>query len=190
MSTPDETSSGTMEQQHEAPTGIAEIWDQGLIERAYASAAYAARKACRRRGLPQATQDDLRQDIVMAVLLRAPHYDAQRGAQSTFLKVVTRSAIADHRRSARSHAQIEGAEELPDEIGGPADPEADLIQRISLALVLATLPPSQLRIVALIAEWGSAAEAHRASAQPLCTFYRQLRELRVRLRLAGLSPTR
>jgi RNA polymerase sigma factor (sigma-70 family) len=190
MNTPDEADGRTMEQQHEVAAAVPAEWDHRLIDHACASAAYAARKACGRRALPRTEQDDLRQDILLAVLVRASHYDAQRGAQSTFLKVVTRSAIADHCRSARSHAQSEGAEVLPDDIAGPADPEADLIQRISLALVLATLSPSQQRIVALIAECGSAAEAHRASAQPLCTFYRQLRELRMRLRLAGLGPTR
>lgn len=117
------------------------------------------------------------------------HYDRDRGAQSTFLKVVTRSAIGDHRRSSRSHTASEGPEALPDDVAAPGDPEADLLQRITLALVLATLPPQQLQIVALIAEWGSVAEAQRASAQPLCTFYRQLRELRMRLRLAGITPT-
>lgn len=178
-----------MEQQHEAAAPPAAKWDQGLIARAWSGAAYAARKACRRRGLPQAAQDDLRQDILLAVLARAHGYDAQRGAQSTFLKVVTKAAVVDHARAVRSRMLSDLASPPLNDVAAPEDPEERLLQRIALASVLAELSPSHLRIITLIAECGSAAEAHRASDQPLCTFYRQLRELRMRLRLAGLSVT-
>lgn len=189
ISTPDEATSHTMEQQHEAAAPPAADWDQGLIARAWSGAAYAARKACRRRGLPQAAQEDLRQDILLAVLARAHGYDPQRGAQSTFLKVVTKAAVVDHARAVRTRMLSDLAASPLDDIAAPEDPEDRLLQRIALASVLAELSPSHLRIITLIAECGSAAEAHRASEQPLCTFYRQLRELRMRLRLAGLSVT-
>jgi DNA-directed RNA polymerase specialized sigma24 family protein len=189
MSTTDEATSHTMEQQHEAAARPATKWDQGLIARAWSSAAFAARKAGRRRGWPPAAQDDLRQDILLAVLARADRYDAQRGAQSTFLKIVTHAAVVDHTRAARTRMLSDLAPSTPEDIAAPEDPEERLLQRIALARVLAELPPSHLRIVRLIAECGSAAEAHRASDQPLRTFYRQLRELRMRLRLAGLSVT-
>jgi DNA-directed RNA polymerase specialized sigma24 family protein len=159
------------------------------MAQAIPTATFAAHRAGRRQGLPQADQDDLRQTILLAILLRSHHYDRDRGAQSTFLKIVTRSAITDHQRSTRGRMPGERTEALLDETAAPGDPEADLLQRISLSLVLASLPPPLLRVVALIAEWGSAAEAYRASGQPLCTFYRQLREVRMRLRLAGLSVT-
>lgn len=178
-----------MEQQHAAEDRIPLLWDQGLIARAIPTATYAARRAARQQGLAQADQDDLRQSILLAVLLRSHHYDRDRGAQSTFLKIVTRSAITDHRRTTRGRTLDDGTDAQPDDAAALGDPESELLQRISLSLVLATLPPSLLRVVALISEWGSAAEAHRASGQPLCTFYRQLRELRMRLRLAGLALT-
>ena len=189
MSTPDEATSHTMEQQHEAAASPAPEWDQGLIARAWSTAAYAARTTCRRRGWPQAAQDDLRQDILLAVLARAHRYDAQRGAQSTFLKIVSQAAVVDHARAARTRPLSDLVSSVPEDVAAPEDPEERLLQRIALAGVIAELPPSLLRIVVLIAECGSAAEAHRASNQPLCTFYRQLRELRMRLRLAGLSVT-
>jgi len=125
----------------------------------------------------------------MSVLARAHRYDAQRGSQSTFLKTVTQTAVVDHTRAARTRLLSNLASSTPEDIASPVDPEERLLQRIALARVIAELPPSLLRIVVLIAECGSAAEAHRASDQPLCTFYRQLRELRMRLRLAGLSVT-
>ncbi len=40
------------------------------MARAILSAIYAAHRAGRRQGLPQAEQDDLRQEILLAVLLR------------------------------------------------------------------------------------------------------------------------
>lgn len=159
------------------------------MKRAAPAAAHAARKVGLRRGLPQADQDDLRQEILLAVLLRGHHYDARRGAQSTFLKIVTQTAVADHRRAARSSALFAAAGSQPEDIAPPGDPEGEVLLRIALAAALAALPPTLLQVVSLIAECGSAAEAQRASAQPLCTFYRRLREVRMRLRLAGLAPT-
>ena len=58
-----------MEQQCASNEGIPREWDQGLMKRAAPAAAHAARRVGQQRGLPQADQDDLRQEILLAVLL-------------------------------------------------------------------------------------------------------------------------
>jgi len=143
----------------------------------------------RRGGMTQSDQDDLRQDILLALLSRADRYDSRRGAQSTYIKFVVQNAVVDRIRAARSHLLLINANAAVPDIAAPIDPEQHLILRIDLARALASLAPPLLRVVTLIAQLGSPAEAHRASAMPLCTFYRHLAELRMQLRAAGLAPT-
>ncbi len=164
-------------------------WDQGLIKTASDAAAHYTRRIARRSGLSPSDCDDLRQEILLALLARAHRYDQMRGATATYVKVLTRHAVADRARAAKSSSLLIDAEARVPDIAVPMDQEQYLICRLDLRRTLSDLAPPLADIVALIAQHGSAAEAHRASALPLCTFYRRLAEVRMRLRAGGLAPT-
>ena len=178
-----------MDDQYRGSDDIPFEWDQRLIKTASDAAAYHTRRISQRRGLNPSDRDDLRQDILLALLTRAHRYDQLRGATATFVKVLTRHAVVDQARAALTSSRLIDAEAKVPDIAASLEQEDYLICCIDLARTMAELAPALVDIVTLIAQHGSAAEAHRASALPLCTFYRWLSEVRMRLRAGGLAPT-
>lgn len=178
-----------MDHQCPALDNIPSKWDQGLIKAASDAAAHYARGTARRHGLSPSDCDDLRQEILLALLMRAHRYDHVRGAMATYVDVLTRHAVADRARATKTSSFLIDAEAAVPEVAVPLDQELYLICRLDFRRTLADMAPPLLDIVALIAQHGSAAEAHRASTLPLCTFYRRLAEVRMRLRAGGLAPT-
>ena len=138
--------------------------------------------------MSQADREDLRQDILLVLVTLAGGYAAQRGAWSTYLKLLARHAIADQDRARLADPVAGRADELPPDIPDPFDLRQHLILRLDLAGTVAALPPHLVRIVALVAEYGSVADAQHACDLPMCVFYRQVADLRMWLRAAGLTP--
>lgn len=164
--------------------------DSAELHAAMAAAGFEARRAVRAFVLPEADADDLKQTILIAVLLKGGRFDRARAQWSTFVAVIARNAAVDFaRREASRSTFLQQSSSAVTSIAdptGPADPEL----LIDFHYALGRLPRPLQRLVALIAEAGSVAGALRASGQPAASFYRQVRELRMRLRAAGLMPPR
>ena len=137
---------------------------------------------------PARDRDDHRQDILLDLLQRAHRFDAKRGSWGAFVTVVTRHAaltlLAQHLRSA-------AIEKIP--TSNRADPtghvEAATLLSIDVNSARRRLPPSLGQMLDAIAEEGSVTGAQKAGNQPAASFYRALRQLRLRLIAAGLRPT-
>lgn len=70
-------------------------WEAPELRVVLATAAIQAGRAARRQHLHRADRDDLRQDILVALLERRAQFDPARGAWSTFAGVVARTVVAD-----------------------------------------------------------------------------------------------
>lgn len=163
-------------------------WDDILAQIALATAEYLAQQVARRRRMSSADLEDLRQDILLALVRRARGYTAVRGAWSTYVKLVAQHAVADLEHS-RGRVPVVGSVADPVlDIADLRDLRHDLVLRLDLARTLAALPTHLVEIIALIAEQGSVAAAQHASTIPSCVFYRRIADLRMWLRAAGLAP--
>ncbi|WP_161957180.1 sigma factor [Aestuariivirga litoralis] len=137
---------------------------------------------------PARDRDDHRQDILLDLLQRAHRFDAERGSWGAFVTVVTRHAaltlLAQHLRSAI-------IENTPtDDLADPrSHVEAATLLSIDVKAARRRLPPSLSEILDAITEEGSVTGAQRAGTLPAASFYRALRQLRLRLIAAGLKPS-
>ena len=59
---------------------------------------------------------------------------------------------------------------------------------VDTAALFRRLPPSLLPVLVVVAEEGGVTDAQRASGMPAASFYRALRQLRLRLIAGGLAP--
>ena len=137
---------------------------------------------------PARDRDDHRQDILLDLLQRAHRFDPVRGSWGAFVTVVTRHAaltlLAGHLRSAA--IETASADDLADPAGHV---EAATLLAIDVNAARRRLPPSLGEMLDAIAEEGSVTGAQRAGTQPAASFYRALRQLRLRLIAAGLKPS-
>jgi hypothetical protein len=77
-----------------------------------------------------------------------------------------------------------------DDLADPAGHvEARMLLSIDVSSARKRLPPSLGEMLDAIAEEGSVTGARRAGTQPAASFYRALRQLRLRLIAAGLKPS-
>lgn len=161
-------------------------------------------RTCR---IPRHEQDDLRQDLLTDLFARLKGFDPARGDLGAFA-----AACFDHRalrlieRILRGRATMApislddpqpGGEGLTigdsiAEAGGygawlgqPTDAFAVVERRIDLDRALATLPAETLALCAELTE-RSPHEVAKASPTSRATVYRHLRELRLRLLVAGI----
>jgi len=164
------------------------LQDQTALAVAMCAANRRAGRLARQVRDPARDRDDHRQDILLDLLQRAHRFDAARGSWGVFVNVVTRHAaltlLARHLRSAA--IEIIGADDLPDPVGHS---EAATLQSIDVNSARRRLPPSLCEMLDKIAEEGSVTGAQRAGTQPAASFYRTLRQLRLRLIAAGLNPS-
>lgn len=130
--------------------------------------------------------DDLSQSLLIALLLKCRHFDPARSSWSTFAAMVARHAAADLAQPRQRDPALLPLEE---------DSQPQIDQRSTEALTLdlsnaiTRLPRSLRRLVELVAETGSLAEAQKLSALSTASFYRRVHDLRMRLTAAGLAPT-
>jgi RNA polymerase sigma-70 factor (ECF subfamily) len=180
-----------------------------FVTAALATADHYARKTARTLRLPAAEIDDLRQELLMEVLVRSARFDARRAAWITFVDLVVRHeahALASrlrqacrlHNRSIEDPVPLsEGrkarlAEVMPDTEGiaalwsPPFDPFAAAELRIDIERFVADLP-DRLRRLCRLLQTEDIADALRLSGLSTAQFYRELRELRMRLRALGLG---
>ena len=171
--------------QHSTPLPLQ---DQTALAVAMCAASRRAGRLARQVRDPARDREDHRQDILLDLLQRAHRFDADRGSWGAFVTVVTRHAaltlLAQHLR----YAAIENisADDLVDPAGHV---EAATLLAIDVNAARRRLPPSLGEMLDAIAEEGNVTGAQRAGTQPAASFYRALRQLRLRLIAAGLKPT-
>jgi len=164
------------------------LQDQTALAVAMCAANRRAGRLARQVRDPARDRDDHRQDILLDLLQRAHRFDPVRGSWGAFVTVVTRHAaqtlLERHLRS----VAIENidADDLADAVGHR---EATTLLSIDLTSARRRLPPSLAELLDAIAEEGNVTGAQRAGTQPAASFYRALRQLRLRLIAAGLKPT-
>jgi DNA-directed RNA polymerase specialized sigma24 family protein len=171
--------------QHSTPLPLQ---DQTALAVAMSAANRRAGRLARQVMDPARDRDDYRQDILLDLLQRAHRFDADRGSWGAFVTVVTRNAaltlLACHVRS----VAIESS--LADDFADPAGHvEAATLLSIDVKSARRRLPPSLCEMLDAIAEEGSVTGAQRIGTQPAASFYRALRQLRLRLIAAGLKPS-
>jgi hypothetical protein len=153
-----------------------------------AAAGRRAGTLARRISDPARDRDDHRQDILVDLVSRAVRFDPARGSWGAFATVVTRNAARTMlaRRAGMITVAPAEVEVLGDIAQGHA--EAASAARIDTTALLHRLPPSLLPVLVSVAEEGGVTDAQRASGMPAASFYRALRQLRLRLIAGGLAP--
>lgn len=164
------------------------LQDQTALAVAMSAADSRAGRLARQVRDPARDREDHRQDILLDLLQRAHRFDAARGSWSAFVTVVTRHAalslLAQHVRT----AAIENTS--VDDLADPAGHvEVATLLSIDVNAARRRLPSSLGEMLDAIAEEGSVTGAQRAGTQPAASFYRALRQLRLRLIAAGLKPS-
>lgn len=164
------------------------LQDQTALAVAMSAANRRAGRLARQVRDPAHDRDDHRQDILLDLIQRAHRFEADRGSWGAFVTVVTRHAaltlLARHLRNS-------AIEQLP--AVNLADPaghvEAATLLSIDMNAARRRLPPPLCEMLDAIAEEGSVTGAQRAGTQPAASFYRALRQLRLRLIAAGVKPS-
>ncbi|MBX6323380.1 MAG: sigma-70 family RNA polymerase sigma factor [Rhodospirillaceae bacterium] len=184
----------------EPPSGN---WSEGFVRTALGAADYHARRLGRSLGLGLMDIQDIRQDLLLEVLRRAPRFDPERASWVTFVEIVVRHAAADiagrivvaravHGGSldevredglATEPAEGEGLDGI---WRGAPDRFLDVERRLDVERFIAGLPDDLRRLCRLM-QTESAGEAQRLSGLSPAEFYRQLQDLRMRLRSVGLG---
>lgn len=136
--------------------------------------------------LQPADRDDARQTILLHIVARSNGFDPQRGSWPAFVHVVSRHVALDLNRTMRK--QRAGEASAMDQ-HSCCDLAAGLHLRLDLQKALKRLPTEAQRIVGLIANASSVTDAQQCSALPPASFYRALRDLRLRLIAAGVRPS-
>ncbi len=166
-------------------------WEAPELRVALATATIQAARAARRRHLHRADRDDLRQDILVALLERRAQFDPARGAWSTFAGVVARTVVADQVR-ARQRQRVTclplDLDQFPAGASATQQDCADADLRLDLQRVAAELPLHPGALLRLLAAMGDVAAAQRADARSCTAFYRAVTDLRCWLRASGMRP--
>ena len=171
---------------------------------ALAVASRHARRLARTLRLPAADMADVQQDLLVELYRRAPRFDGRIGWPA-FAGMVVRHAAHDladrlvrqhgHRGGSIDDGVLAGAvsrhEALAEETGlgawwsGHADPVAACELRIDLGRFLAGLPDHLRRLCLLLTDDDPGPRSGLSRSQ----FFRQVHEIRMRLRAFGLRPT-
>jgi len=176
-----------------AQTGAS--WDDDHINQAVLLAEQEAARRMRRHSLDRADREDLRQEILLAVLERAHRFDPSMATWAGFVTLLARHAAADWLRAERTHRAI--ITHTIDELSEPdvliddaASSQTDSVAevRTELDAFLRDAPEAASRALHLIiAACGDVADAQRASGLAKSPFYRAVADLRLWLRASGLG---
>jgi RNA polymerase sigma-70 factor (ECF subfamily) len=191
-----------------APETVEDLTDE-FVRTAMATTDHYARRIARTLRLPETDIDDLRQDLLLEVLRRGVRFDPARAAWVTFVEMISRHAAADLAtrlvQARRTHggsidapvvmpdgSRLSLTEVLSEEDGlaalwnGPVDPFLDVERRIDLERFINALPDHLRRLCRLL-QTETPAVAQRLSGASTAAFYRDLQDLRMRLRAVGLG---
>ena len=195
-------------EREESRKAVREITEE-FVRVASATAYFYAKRIGRTLRLNPDDVDDARQELLLEVLRRFGYFDPARAAWSTFAGMIIRHAadeLADRISGAQRidggflddvTVQVRGTrvrltEVLAESDGlsaawsGVFDPFADLEKRIDLERFIEGLPDG-LRCLCRLLQTEMPADAQRLSGLSKSEFYRQIEELGMRLRTAGLG---
>lgn len=171
-----------------------------------------ARRLRCRHGLPADELDDVRQDLIVDLLSRAPAYDERKSGASTFVAMVASNRAAllgrryfrdrclfgrtpislddpiadDDGRTVRRGDLVAEADGYATWMGQDCDPYLDAARRLDLGAAADQLP-ADLRALCRALSADTAVGVCRSQDRSRADFYRRLREVRLRLRMAGLT---
>jgi len=175
------------------------LWDDVHTKIALEAATHQAAGWARRGRRHQADCDDLRQDILLAILERAEHFDPDQAGWPTFVSLLARHVVGDRIRADARAMRTEPVQvdltalSAVTKLTSVTMPEAGDDELISVLRIdldqLAEVLPIQARdtLALLIMTQGDIAAAQRASTRSSSAFYRALADLRLWLRAAGLA---
>jgi len=169
--------------------GEVALLDDDALRILLAQAAYQARRVARTMRLSASEREDVEQNIRLALLERRRYFEPARGPWIAFAHRVARQAAQSTADEIGAERRRQ-AEPLDDDIADLGQSESvvsPMSDEINLALslerVLACLSEEERAVFLLaLSEDGDLAEAQRRSGLPTSTFYRILREIRLRLR--------
>ena len=166
----------------------------------------AARRLVRRLRLPQSDLADLRQELLLDLIARLPAFDPERGSLGGFAGFVTAHKGVGIARKNQCERQLFGAEpvsvddperswlreSVPDDrglgtlLGGSCDAPASVNLARDVTRAMAVLP-SVLRDLCVLLQSENPTVARRKSGFSHATFYRRLREIRLRFLVEGVQ---
>lgn len=173
----------------------------------YRLADRASADLCRTLRLPSHEREDLRQDLLCDLLGRLPAFDPDRGTLGAFAQICFQhhaSRLARQRRREAAAVVVSLDAPLPGHpeqclgdtfaetdglsawLGQPTDAAAVVELRIDLANALQSVDPADVPLcVALVDQ--RADEVAQTGPQSRATVYRRVREIRLRLLVAGMA---
>lgn len=171
-----------------------------------AAADHHAGRIARKLHLSLDDREDVRQDILIEMIVRLGKFDVEKAALATFIDLLARhGASAVARRCRAQQRLLRAALSLDDEadpmarrlartlsaeqgLGLAAGAPADAVVRVELSRdvrqIVAALAP-ELRSICAMLQAHPTEQACRASGLSRATFYRRFRDIRLRFLLAG-----
>lgn len=167
----------------EALLAVARSQDRAAFAALFAHFAPRVKSYFVKRGAENAPADELVQDVMLTVWVKARYFDPARGGASTWLFTIARNTLIDRIRRERRPEYDPLDPALVDE---PASPDVT-VERTRFAAVLKTalaeLPEEQAQVVAQVyGEGKSLNDVANASSTPLGTVKTRMRLALARLR--------
>lgn len=172
------------------------------------AAAYHAGRIARKLHLSPDDREDVRQDILVEMIVRLGRFDVEKAALATFIDLLARhGASAVARRCRPQQRLLRAALSLDDEAdpmarrlartlsaeqglgfaaGEPADLVASAELKRDVRRIVAALTPELQSLCALLLAHPTE-QACRTSGLSRATFYRRVREIRLRFLIASLT---
>lgn len=167
-------------------------WDIETLDVALGAARQEAARGARRLGLTCADREDLQQDILVVLIERCRHFDAERATWPAYAGLVARHVIADRARRLRETFQpgFVGVDidAFPAGVSVTQVDQEDATLALDLARVASELPEAPQEMLRLLMTTGDVAQAQHCCSLSTAGFYRALTDLRFWLRLNGLRP--
>lgn len=176
--------SGKQRDQSKCP----EVWDDSRIRVACSTARHHAARYARQRRLRRADQDDLAQDILLAILEASPHFDPARGAWSTFVAMLARRVVIDHARRAAAPDCVSLSTAEGERLAAQTASADDQRITVEFGIAVEALPDEPRALLSCIIRHADLTAARDSSGASPATFYRQLGDLRCWLRVVGVAP--
>jgi len=142
-----------------------------------------ARKLARRKLDTAADQDDIAQNLAVALLSRGAKFDASRGELGAFLHTLLTHAAADHLRDSQAGKRVQPGESQPAEYTiDPKSLEGEAIHDLVLDVreAVAKLPPHLLAVAERLAGGDSITEAARELGVSRATVHARINLIRKR----------
>ncbi len=160
-----------------------------------ATATFHARRVARKLGLSRDDIEDMRQDLLVAMIERLERFDPQKASVATFLDLVARHGAHAAVRKCRRHQQMFGPMPVSfDEDAGLPDPPVSILTLASdagpaldVVRTVAALPDSLRSLCGLLLSEPPSV-ACRKSRLSRATFYRRVRDIRLQFLSQGLRP--